>query len=149
MTTLRLPNLHDKLVSKDAEPFLTQANLDFLMNDRTARRLAKVYNFTCSLPEEDQVQVENGHEYYDDLVGYIEECLGEASSSYEEVTFPEWEDGDLEFYERAGHRVSFAFTYLLCDAVEKPYTTATNFTPVSSAPKLSGSASAARKPLWT
>ena len=146
MTTLRLRNLHDQLVSKEAEPFLTQTNLDFLMNDTTARRLAKVYSFTCSLPVEEQCSEEDC--YYNDLVEYIEECLGEASFSYEEITFPEDED-DVDYYESLGFDVSCAFATLLCDAVKKPYTAiAQNLTSIPSSPKLSGSASATRKLLW-
>ena len=146
MTTLRLPNLHDQLVSKEAEPFLTQANLDFLMNDGTARRLAKVFSFVHTLPVEEQCGEEDC--YYNDLIEYIEECLGEASFRYEEVTFPEDEEG-VDYYECLGFNVSCAFATLLCDAVKTHYATITNFTPIPPSPKPSRSTSAIRRPLWT
>jgi hypothetical protein len=120
MTTLKLSRLHDKIVSEDIECFLTQDNLDFLMNDSTARRLAKVYNFVNNLPSEDKDQEGAGCAYFEDLMDYIQECLGEASESYGQVTFPENEDESLEYHQTPEFRVSFAFHILLCEAIEKP-----------------------------
>ena len=150
MTTLKLSKLHDQLVAKDVESFLTQDNLDFLMNNSTARRLAKVYNFVNTLPYTDQDMEGGGCPYYNDLIDYIQECLAEGSSKYEEITFPESEDDDLDYYQTPEHRVSFVFVTLLSEAVEKPHTTVTqNLTPIPPPPKPSRSASSVRRPLWT